>query len=297
MKNNEKQASPTRRWLVRGAMVASSAVAGYITLWVAGFSPIWHFGEAEEKPAAPAHIAPLNTPARAERPAEPDVQTAFPGTTSSLSETPRPLILTGTIPGRTLLEGTAFIGIDADNPQTYNGGAVLANGTRLARIHNDHVVLERNGTLAKLFIQGTPRRGNSKPNDLLFVGPTETFTPAKPTPASPLTNFIRPSPVFNGPQLVGFQVHAGRNRTPFSTFGLRPGDVIVALDGVPITDQATALESLRQLTNGVAMVATVRRPNGDEHLPLDGALIVAELERTRNETPNGPHIAALSSQP
>jgi hypothetical protein len=53
------------------------------------------------------------------------------GTDSSVSTVPLPLILVRTQAGRNSREGFAQIGVNARTPQTYQAGAILANGAHL----------------------------------------------------------------------------------------------------------------------------------------------------------------------
>jgi hypothetical protein len=42
------------------------------------------------------------------------------------------------------------------------------------------------------------------------------------------------------------------------------------------------MEMFRQLTDGIAVTATIERKNKSERITLDGALIFADLDRSRN---------------
>src|SRR5262249_52172757 len=100
-----------------------------------------------------------------------DISVSFPGIKSSVSDSPKRLVLTGTVLGRSPHEGTAFIGVDARNPQTYSAGAVLANGAHLTLIYKDHVVVEQNGRTALLYLTDRqPRAASDRSSDLLTVG-------------------------------------------------------------------------------------------------------------------------------
>jgi len=111
---------------------------------------------------------------------------------------------------------------------------------------------------------------------MLAVGGTqESPPPAKVTSREILTDYIRPSPVYDGDRVIGFQVYPGATGVPFNQMGLQPGDVIVEVDGVPLSDPATAWDTLRQLTEGTVLSAVVKRHGVQEHLTLNGASIVS----------------------
>lgn len=216
-----------------------------------------------------------------------DSVTAFPSIKSSVSRTPQRLILTGTIVGRSAHEGTAFIGVDAHNPQTYSGGAILANGVRLEEIYKDHVVLAKGGQRVSLYLQQAKGGAGRQADDLLMVGGPMVATPAVATSSEPFTDFIRPSPVYDGANLRGIEVYPGRQAGVFDQLGLRGGDVITAIDGQPFGDAAQAMELFRQLASGVAMTATITRKGQAQSIALDGALIVTAQQRA--------HEAAIPS--
>ena len=204
---------------------------------------------------------------------------AFPSIKSSVSERPRRLLLTGTLPGRNSREGSAFIGVDARNPQTYSAGALLVNGVRLKEIFMDRVVLEKGGRSAILYLQG--RQGPLDSNgvgDLVTVGgPQSVRSPAR-LRHEVFTDYVRPSPVYEGPTLLGFQVYPGRQGAIFARWGLQGGDVITAFDGESVADPGQGMELFRQLASGLPMRVTVTRKGQSLEISLDGSLIAVAEE-------------------
>jgi type II secretion system protein C len=209
----------------------------------------------------------------------------FPGIKSSLSETPQPLILTGTVVGHTPHEGLALIGTSAQNPQTYTAGALLVNGARVSEIFADHVVLAKDGRSISLYIQN--RKGYapnaSQENDLLAVVAPIRLKPAIATSSEPFTDLIRPSPVYEGSTLLGYKVFAGRRADLFAHLGLRPGDVITSFDGSPLIDPNEAMEAFRRLANGMSMSADVKRDGQVLKLSLDGSLLTPGEKNDRDD--------------
>jgi general secretion pathway protein C len=217
------------------------------------------------------------------------------GNDSSISPVPLPLILTGTMPGRNSHEGTAFIGVNKDSPQTYAAGALLANNARIAEIYTDHVVLEKEGKQASLYLLGTGKTTDNKQlAGLLTVGGPSSVPPAKITSHEILTDYIRPSPVYDGQVLKGYQVYPGQHAGVFAQMGLEPGDMITAINGMALIEPHSAIEQLKQLTNGYAVSAVVqRKDNENETLSLDGALIAKDQEQLLNPS----NHSAMNSPP
>ena len=206
---------------------------------------------------------------------------SLPGTDSSVSPVPLALTLVSTSPGRSAFEGTARIGTDPTNPQTYAAGALLANGARLAEIHTTYVVLQRGDKTARLNLVGPEGAPTNIADDLLAVGGAAPVTPAVEPSHEMVTDYIRPSPVFDGEMIRGYEVYAGQNAGVFSQLGLQAGDVIISLNDMPFIDPEQSIEMFRQLATGMAMVATVERKGKRERISLDGSLITADLDRRK----------------
>lgn len=277
------------RLRVRGVSFTAAAVLAIAALWSAGLPPTqwWVRAQAwwseKHRPEEPRTVAPSVAATRVEgsQTAGEVAANVQPGTASSISAEPQPLFLVGTSPGRNKNEGTALIGVNPDNPQTYVGGAVLANGARLAEIHREYVVLARGASTAKLPLY---RRNAPSPpprEALLMVGGASPSAPA-PSVQHVLTEYVRPSPVYQGETLRGYEVYPGRKAGVFTRLGLQPGDVITAIDSLPLSEPQQAMELFAQLTRGGAVTATIERKNQVQSIALDGALIIADQEAARN---------------
>jgi hypothetical protein len=204
-----------------------------------------------------------------------DVPAVPGGNDSSISKVPLPLKLTVTRPGRNVHEGTADIGVNEHSPQTYVAGAILANGARLIGIYPDHVRLEKDHRVVALYREGMVRlNAQAGLSDLLTVGGTQPSL-AQADSHEELTDYIRPSPVYSGTSVVGLQVYAGRQAGIFAQIGLQLGDVITAIEDVPVSELQTSLEQLHRLTQGEVVAATVQRKGERISLSLDGSVIEA----------------------
>jgi type II secretion system protein C len=177
------------------------------------------------------------------------------------------------------------MGVVRESPQTYQTGALLENGARLAEIHNDYVLLRKAGDSARVYLANAASAGNIGDTNLLTVGgPKEAPPPAKITSREVLTDYIRPSPVYDGENLVGYQVYPGAKRTPYDQLGLQSGDVIVEINDLPLTDPATSWDLLRGLAGGDVLSVVVKRGTGVQRMTLDGALLVSAEESRRQES-------------
>lgn len=213
------------------------------------------------------------------------------GNDSSISSTPLSLILAGTVLGRNAYEGLAFIGINKESPQTYRAGALLANGARIAAIYKDHVAIEKSGRSIDLFLEGIGNRAGARAyEDVLTVGGVEPPPTAVATTHEVLTDYIRPSPIYDGESLRGYQVYAGKKSFVFSQMGLQAGDIITSIDGVSLSEPQSAIAQLQQLTQGVSVTAAVERKGTLQVLSLDGGMIFQDQQQVQsvaNDLPLG----------
>ncbi|MFC4307737.1 PDZ domain-containing protein [Steroidobacter flavus] len=281
-----QEASSRKRW-IRVASFGAAASIAMALLWAAGWPPgdwvarvagFFEHGAAESlgQPTQGVSADSKVSSALPFQSADP-----FVGTDSSISDVPLPLYLVGVTPGRNANEGTARIGTSVDNPQTYAAGALLVNGSTLAEIHSDHVVLKRGDRAARLMLydRGMSPKAPGKNDELLTID-YETGKTADSQPTrEPLTEFLRPNPVFDGDILRGYEVYPGKNRGLFAQLGLQSGDVIVAIDGMAVTDAEQTLQMLRELDTGVVLTVTVERRQQQQMLTLDGGAVVASREQ------------------
>lgn len=246
----------------------------------AGFEPFewWRQRQAS---------AALNAPRPA--PAGPIsvVQPTPLGTDASVSPVPLALHLVATRLGRNPSEGYADIGVNARSPQTYRARALLANGARVDEIYADHVVLKRDGHSTELYLDGTARRNAQDDSNSLVAGSVLTVGGTKPVQMAvadtqdEFSKRIRVSPEYDEDDLKGLRVYPGPDAAAFQRLGLEPGDRITSIDGHSIVEVPAAIEALRRLDHGSALVVSVQRGSQIERISLDGAALRSDIVRGR----------------
>jgi len=268
------------RWL----SALGAAALGMAALWSARPSlPDWWSDERESEDEARASDAQSSSSqpsgSTLVAPASDPIATA--GTDSTASGKSLPLYLISTSPGRNSHEGIARIGASVANPQTYSAGTLLANGARIVEIHRDHVVLSDGKRSAHLniYVPGAKARTTDA---LLQVGGPAQPEPSVVTTREPMTDYFRPTPLYDGELLRGYEVYPGRDISVFTQLGLQQGDVIVAVDEVALADPQNTMAVFARLLEGAAMTATIQRAGKTEHIALDGAVIAAG---SRNPNP------------
>lgn len=272
-------------------VVAVIAAIAFGAFGAAQFWPIMRSASRDTPDFTQQTVAPAPTGSLAAAPAAaPSVRAADPAIArldndDAGAKTPRTLVLIDTSPGQGPRDGTARLGTDPRNPQTYVVGALLLNGVRLTEVYRDYVVLERDRESTRLYVQGRATNGAAQNSPLTVVerAPSSLSTassanaPAGDDPrTAAVTTYIRPNPVFDGEQLRGFAVYPGGQPAEFSKLGLQSGDVITAINSVGVADGEQIMGLLEQVIGGSAVDVTIQRSDEVRHIILDGSVIAAE---------------------
>jgi general secretion pathway protein C len=185
--------------------------------------------------------------------------------------------------------GFAVIGTTATDSRNYRVGGVLPGGVRLHEVHQDRVLLDRGGTLEALLLP--PRIGMPPPP------PPPPAVTGGAVPVQRVQQVIRENPgilnqimtrsaVLTGGKLQGLRVNPGPNRQAFDKLGLRPGDLVTAINGTPLSDQTRAEEVFSSLSSAAEANITVERNGTRQDLHLNLAEIASEAERMAQGTAN-----------
>lgn len=188
----------------------------------------------------------------------------------SAPETRLNLTLRGVRTGTTPQSGSAVIEAPNIGQRTLAVGGEIAEGVTLEEIYPDRVIINRRGARESLFLrEDTARRS------LSLVQPASTTpvsapdpapkTPSRATPASdPMSRLtgtpnvelaseleaedwidgLRLSPSLQDGAMQGFQVRENTRLEVFQASGLLPGDIVTALNGVPLDSPDGAREAI-----------------------------------------------------
>lgn len=260
-----------------------------LALWNAGLPPSEWLAALEkwaaQRNGQPANVTAAHAPVPAPLIAPKAEEILVPaGIDSSISETPLPLVLTGTIVGRNHQEGFAFIGVNETSAQTYVAQALLANGARIAEIHTDHVILERDGARARLDVNSrlAPNAQESrerKGSPLLLVGGSKPKAPQFAHSADPVADVVRTQPIYRQDALVGFEAQPGSDAQAFRELGLASGDLIVSIDGAMPADAQQMAQLLAPLPGGAVVSASIQRSGEIVRVSLDGSVLARKAQR------------------
>jgi len=144
----------------------------------------------------------------------------------------------------------------------------------LKAIFEDRVTLSRNGALEILRLDKN-QAGADAPDEtppapqVAATGDPQTLGEIRAellsNPAK-TTDYIRVMPQAGpgGAGQTGYRIYPGRNNAIFAKSGLRPGDLVTAVNGTQLDDPAKSLQLLSQLSSAGSVTVTVLRGNHPE---------------------------------
>ncbi len=175
--------------------------------------------------------------------------------------------------------GVAIIADNRGRDQVYRVGAQLPGGVRLHAVHADQVVLNRAGTLERLMLPrefpaggaAAARQTAARPGGIVRSqrSATSSVREVISDNAARITEILRVQPYLEGGSMRGYRVYPGRNRQQFSALGLQPGDLVVEINGQPLSDPSRGLEIFAELGDATSVSLTLERDGVTETMMLD----------------------------
>jgi len=166
----------------------------------------------------------------------------------------------------------AIIADGSGNEKVYFVGNSIPGGASLHRVHADRVILNRGGVLETLRL---PREFGGKA--AAPAASRRTTPPARAANvqqmisenAASFVEIIRPQPFMPNGKMKGYRVFPGRNRQQFIALGLRPGDLVTAVNGVALDDPARGMEIFQTIGDASQISVTVERAGQRQDLSLN----------------------------
>jgi general secretion pathway protein C len=211
----------------------------------------------------------------------PDAQAV--GDPSNAPETRLSLVLAGTIASSDPKSGFGIIGESAAAAKLYSVGDSVPGGARLHAVYGDRVILDRGGQLEALLLPReykggapalAPQARNDAPAGALVIDRVRRMIAQDPGSVS---DIMRPQPVFANGQQRGYRVYPGRNRAQFARLGLKPGDLIMSINGTPLDDPQRGMEIFRSIGSSDQVRVVVERNGKPQELTLNMAQVASEL--------------------
>jgi general secretion pathway protein C len=202
--------------------------------------------------------------------------------TANPQQTTLPLVLTGIISASDPKYGLAILGQNAQSAKVFAVGDNVPGGAKLHLVYSDYVLIDRGGTIEKLLLPHNALPGGPPPTSQILNNAeppvAERMRKLITEQPSLLADVMRPQPVFANGKQTGFRVYPGRNRMAFVKLGLRPGDLVTAINGTPLDDPERGQEVFRTLGSSPEAHVTVTRNGQQQDVVLNLAQVTQEAE-------------------
>ena len=185
---------------------------------------------------------------------------------SSAPDTSLNLTLMGILAGSDENDSRALIGQQSGEELPYSIGQDIVSGVSLQAIFPDRVILSRNGSLETLRLdKDSPSTSTAPPVVQQSEASSASAQMAQirdqilqdPSKAG---EFIRVQPASAaGGGTKGYRIYPGKDRALFSSSGLRPGDLVTAVNGIQLDDGQKALQTLNDLKSAGSVTLTLER--------------------------------------
>jgi len=222
--------------------------------------------QATRPSAAPATLTHNGVPKHVASPTQRLVRSRLFGASAATDapETSLALTLQGTY-ARGDGRGYAIISPRGGKAAVYTLGNTLPGNVRLKAVYANRVLLTtasgeeslrlirpKSGGLS--LTESAPLKKVSAKQALLSRLP-------KSSPQNPfgLNKLVRATPIRVGGRFLGYRVDPGTNPALFTRLGLRPGDVVTSINGLPLNTPGGALAAMRGLRNPQHISLVVER--------------------------------------
>ena len=193
-----------------------------------------------------------------------------------MPETPLNLTLRGVVSSKADEVASAIIADASGHEDFYIIGSQVPGGAVLEEIYSDRVILRRNNRLETLKLPQEADAENStgfqsrtnyrQPRVLPGSGSSRDtgallhqYREALINDPQSVMDLVRAYPVRENGKLIGYKVRPGRDRQLLQKFGLRSGDVVTAVNGVPLDNPLKGLEIMRDLTTATQVSLDIKR--------------------------------------
>ncbi|ROH89159.1 type II secretion system protein GspC [Stagnimonas aquatica] len=186
--------------------------------------------------------------------------------------------LLGILAGSSDAESLALISREGGDEAPFRIGDDVSPGVNLQAIFPDRVILSRNGRLETLRLD-KDAPSNAPLLNAVAQGDSQEGTPAAAemlsqirqqvmTDPSKAASFIRVQPIAGESGVRGYRVYPGPERGAFNAAGLKPGDVVTAINGTPLNDPGQALQLLQSLSTASSLNLAVERNGATQSVNL-----------------------------
>ena len=211
------------------------------------------------------------------------------------------LVLAGTIATQDPKHGIAII--SAGGPSKVYSVGDNVNGASLYSVYLDHVILDRGGTLETLLLprqlppdrsQASARRVSANQRTVAAVDNVRRMVQQDPGILDQVMRTVASYDNAAG-KLRGFRAYPGRNRAIFNKLGLKPGDLVTAINGQPLDDPQHSQEVFNTIQTSDHVTVTLERGGQRQDISLNIADVANEATRDLEADPGSAAAAAAAN--
>jgi general secretion pathway protein C len=169
------------------------------------------------------------------------------------------------------------------------------NGASLYSVYLDRAILDRGGNLETLLLprlfgggsRAAPRRVAAAD---VRTAPAIENVKHMMQRASILDQVIRTVASYDNvaQKLRGFRAYPGRNRAMFTELGLKPGDLVTAINGQPLDDAQHSEHVINTIQTAASVTLTIERGGNRQDINFNVADIAAKAAQDpEGEKPGG----------
>lgn len=267
-----------QRWLARAPEILNLVIVVLIALAAARlFWLVWPAGEQELLPAVTGPTGSgessrvnVDTIASAHLFGEQTATDAAAARQDIINapETRLNLVLTGIVSEARGKRSRALIRRARNEQESYAVGATVTKGVKLHAIYADRVILDRSGRFETLTLESVKQAKSltgierAPPPQAISselasdLGRVRQQILDNPGNAS---RYIRLQPERQNGSLVGYRIYPGSDRGLFEKAGLKPGELVTAVNGQPLDNPAASLRLLGDLAQASSASVTLQR--------------------------------------
>jgi general secretion pathway protein C len=197
------------------------------------------------------------------------------------------LLLAGTIATQDPKRGVAIIS-DGGPSKVYSVGDNVG-GASLHSVYLDHVILDRSGALETLLLprllgpgmRAPPVMRRQSGADARTVAAVDNIRRMVQQDPGLLDQVMRTVPSYDSAagKLRGFRAYPGRNRQIFSQLGLKPGDLVTAINGTALDDPQRSQDVFNTIQTSDHVTVTVERAGVKQEISLNIAQVAAQATK------------------
>jgi general secretion pathway protein C len=228
------------------------------------------------------------------------IETADPGTRDPANAplSSANLVLAGTIATQDPKHGIAII--SAGGPSKVYSVGDNVNGASLYSVYLDHAILDRGGNLETLLLprllpsgsQASARRIGASASTVAAVDNIRHLVQQDPGILDQVMRTVASYDNAAG-KLRGFRAYPGRNRAIFNKLGLKPGDLVTAVNGQALDDPQHSQDVFNTVQNSDHVTVTIERGGQKQDISLNIAQVAAEATRELDNEPGSGATGAL----